>query len=249
MGRFRQRLAGMFGQSPAAGRTDPAPVRRSAPAPRSALSADAVAQRADEFMATVASGRHAELRASTLDLPAVWRALFDRFGRTYDSGAPELLAFQHAELTCGGCCWTFPGSYQMSLLGMLGSSMVIGGTSGFGEFAKTGACPRCRATESVLVYDCLVADDIDDEDVAAMSRLWHDRAGRWWADNGRSSAICDKCNDKVRKGEGGMLTELSDLRCADCLAGHLSGALAKLHENPYYFGSTELNDARRFRTN
>jgi hypothetical protein len=248
VGRFRQRLAGMFGQARPAGHSDPAPVRPSAPARRSRLSADAVEQRADEFMATVASSQHAELRTSTLDFPAVWSSLFDRFGQTYDSAAPEPRAFRHAELTCGGCGWTFPGSYQMSLLGVLGSSMVIGGTSGFAEFAKTGVCPRCRATESVLVYDCLVADDIAEEDVAAMGRLWRDRAGRWWASNRRRSAICDKCGDTVRKGAGGMLTEQSDLRCAGCLAEYLSDALTKLRENPYYFGSTELSAARRFRT-
>ncbi|MGP4015883.1 hypothetical protein [Saccharopolyspora sp. 5N708] len=201
----------------------------------------------DEFMAAVGTQRRIALRLSTSQYEEVLTTLIERFDADYENAAPEYRAFRYAELICTGCGWTFPGSYRMSLLGMLSPGRMSGGTPGFEEFGKTGVCTRCRSAESFLAYELFPVAEIDAETVAAMRRHWRADARTWWSATGRSKGICDKCNRDMAR-DAGFLIGRTRLECVDCTDDHLADALEQLRANPYYFGSAELRHCRPFRT-
>ncbi|MGH3427845.1 MAG: hypothetical protein ACRD3Q_09675 [Terriglobales bacterium] len=133
----------------------------------------------------------------------------------------------------------------MSLLDMFGSCFVVGGTSEFAQFGKTGRCPWCGSKESALLYEFFASSEIGEQDVAALDRYWRELGRRWWLNAGRQEAICDRCNGTMSRGEGSLVGGVN-LQCAGCMDDYLSGALGKLHANPYHYGATELRKARDF---
>ncbi|HEX3732551.1 MAG TPA: hypothetical protein VHU91_06505 [Mycobacteriales bacterium] len=199
----------------------------------------------DDLVFVVATQPRVALRLHTLDYQKVMGSLIRGFDSKYDRAAPEQRALKYAALACGGCGWEFPGSYTMSLLDMFGSSFVVGGTSGFVQFGKTGRCPRCGSKESVLLYEFFAPPEIGEQDVAALGRYWRELGRRWWLNTGRQEAICDRCNRTMSRGEGSLVGG-GNLQCAGCMDDYISGALGELRANPYHYGATELRKARGF---
>lgn len=200
----------------------------------------------DAFMAAVPDQLRIAVALDTLlEYEDVYVALMNAFDARYDSASLEQRAFVHAELVCLGCGWAFPGSYTAALLGMIGdNTWVAGGTEGFREFGETGVCTRCRADWSALAYERFAPSDIGPDDVAALRQYWRDLAIAWWATSGTQQGLCDVCGNRTMGDGEGYLTSGSYLTCDDCVRSRLDGAVEKLRESPYYYGSHELRRAR-----
>lgn len=256
------RLAAVFRRSRSGSRPAALTVATPSPVPRSpalvvAGTHFAPVARVKEFTAAVPAQQRIALRLPTTGYGTVMRKLMHWFkmrklmhwfnASEYGEASPEYRAIRHAVLACADCGWEFPGSYVGSLLGMYDRCSVIGATSGFAEFGRTGKCTRCGSGESFLLYECIDPAGIDEEDLAALARLWRDDARRWWSRTGRAKAICDLCNSDMRAGEGSLIS-LNSLACEQCLRRLLDGGLEELRANPYNYGATELRRARQFRT-
>lgn len=199
----------------------------------------------DDFTEEAADRHQLALRFPTLAYESIYRDLLGKFEARFGYSSPEMSAFVHHILVCAGCSWAFPGSYTSRLIGMTGH--VFGGTPGFKKFGRTGRCPRCASKESVLVYELYPTSEIDEEDVAAMRRLYRHDALRWWKATDRISGLCDRCSARGLRRHEGFLIGGSYLCCEACADKHLDNALAKLQRSPYYFGGDELRRARSFR--
>lgn len=197
----------------------------------------------------VSSVDRAALRIPTLSYGDTLADLMRAMQRRYGDRAPQVAAITAASLVCAGCGIEFPGSFKLSLQDpdMFGGGMfVAGGVPGREEFARTGACPQCGATESYYAYECVDRDAITQADVQAIRDYWRHLAKSWWENETRSSAICDWCNAAVERDEGYLSG--SSLVCTDCMAKDLlAGGLAKLQGDPEYFGAGLIRKARAFR--
>lgn len=191
----------------------------------------------DEFVAAIERERRVALRFPTADYRTLRLALSKRLT---GPDSAEHHAFTNAEMVCGDCGWSFPGSYRMSLLA------ADVGEDGNAEFVRDGGCGRCGSTHSLLVYERFTSSDIDQEDVAAIRRSWRDEARVWWAAPDHRSGLCDACSDDIAPGEG-YLVARGDLVCARCAERLLSDALPRLRVNPYHLGPGTLRRARAFR--
>lgn len=208
----------------------------------------ALTERVADFMAIVPTERRIVLRMRTLDYEGLYhRDLHEAFGARYAAESPEHKAFYHAQLCCTGCGWEFPGSYTMSLIGMLDTYRISGGTPGYADFGRTGRCSRCGSDTSFLVYECFHPQDISEDDVAALRHHWWASAQRWWSTAGRHTGICDICSIHEVTPNNSYLESGSHVICAGCVEKRLADALVKLRDNPYLFGKSELRRARSSR--
>ena len=199
----------------------------------------------DEFMAAIGRQPRVAVTLRTLEYESILGSLIGRFDSTYASAAPENRALRGTTLLCSGCHWEFPGSYIMSLIGGFGSSYMIGGTSGFAQFGKSGKCPRCASTRSVLAYELWLPDDISQRDVDAIGRYWREQGRQWWWRSGKRQGICDRCNREIFADEGSLVSG-TNLNCARCMETYLDNGLAELRSNPYFYGHAEVRKARAF---
>jgi hypothetical protein len=149
-------------------------------------------------------------------------------------------------LVCAGCLWQFPPSYCLSLQSPdLFGGPLVGATTGFDSFGRTGLCPQCGSDEALLVYEFFPCEEVSQADVDALCRYWRAAAEGWWEHTQRQSAICDECNRTVSRGEGYL--KGSHLSCESCLSSGLkSDGLARLKSNPHYYGAGLLRKVRRF---
>lgn len=196
----------------------------------------------DEFVAAVGREWRIALRFPTEEYRAVRLALMSRLAAVHGNESSPYRAFFYAEMVCGGCGWTFPAAYRMSLL----ERNFVGGTAANAEFARTGRCGRCQNVTSLLMYERFDPADIDEEDVAAIRRSWRDDARTWWSDHGRGGGFCDSCNDDIGRGEG-FFAARGELVCGHCVERRLSGAVSRLRANPNHLGPRTLRRARAFR--
>lgn len=155
-------------------------------------------------------------------------------------------AVTSARLVCSKCKWEFPGSYKLSLMGgmaLLGN--VVGATPGFGQFGASGQCPQCGSSQSFYIYDNPSAEEITAHDLEAIREYQRHLAQEWWKTETRTEAICDHCNSSVPRDQGYLSG--SSLYCENCERTLLGDqALDKLRENPDYFGSGVLRQARQY---
>src|SRR5262249_9345613 len=122
----------------------------------------ALVGRVGGFMAAVPGERRiAVCLGPSRDVQMEYRGRGGGFRSAYAEGSPEYQGFFHAKLFCAGCGWGFPGSFTMSLTGML---------DGFGELGRTGRCTRCGSMTSLLAYECFPPAEITDDDAAALRR-------------------------------------------------------------------------------
>ena len=180
------------------------------------------ATRADEFMTAVAERDDVEIRVATTDT-ALMQELATRFDSTYGRSSPQCRAFVHSSLICVDCSALWEAL-----------SIRIG-----------KPCPLCGGTRAILGYHLIDPEAIDEEDVAALRRLWREQAAHWWHDTGRSTAQCDRCHARVERPSGSLCA--GDLLCDECTKTYLADGLATLRQDPYAFGPRELLLAREHR--
>lgn len=193
-----------------------------------------------------AEGRGA-LRLPTLAYGDVLGELIAALRARYGDASRQFRDSVPSPLVCAGCLWEFPGSYKLSLQNAWGTGMVFGATPGYGEFGKTGACPQCGSTESLLVYETFDPASVTQADVDAIRALWRQSAREWWQTQGeRQSGICDACSyQEIRRGEGYLSG--SSLRCEKCANEALADGVAQLRKDPHYYGAGLLRKVREGR--
>ena len=198
-----------------------------------------------DFVATTASLDRVALRLRTEQYASHMRGIMRQFDSKYAPSSPEYQAFKYARLICAGCRWQFPGSYTLSLIGALdGHTQVVGATPGYAEFSRNSTCTKCGNAESFLAYQRHEPSSISQADVDAIRRYWRHLAEQWWSNNGRSTAICDCCNDSVS--QAGTYFIDNNLECERCTDKQLADGVNELRRNPFYYGATELQKARAF---
>src|SRR5262249_3909938 len=123
----------------------------------------------------------------------------------------------------------------------------LGAASGHDPFGKTGVCPQCGSEASLLVYEHFPPDQISEADVEAIRRHWQEEGQSWWEGGARGEAICDNCGSGGPRGRGYLSG--TKLVCEECVRnGLLAEGLARLREDPHYYGAALLRKARRLRT-
>jgi len=203
---------------------------------------------AREFLAAMATEKRITLLMEIRAYPEVWGAIAMRVMRWRFRRRAQRRAFMNATVVCAGCGWTFPPSYLHRLMGMVGpGTMLIGAVPGGEEFARTKRCTRCESEQCLLVYERLGPRDITEQDVDILEEFWRAEARAWWAGREKDTAICDVCNVRVPRDEGGVVGAGRMLNCESCMSRTMDEALYRLREDPYYYGPTELSKARAFK--
>jgi len=197
-----------------------------------------------DFVTATASKNLVMLRLRTEQYASHMHDIMRHFDSKYDPSSPEYLAFKNTRLLCAGCGWQFPQSYTLSLIGALDGCSVVGAIPGYAEFAKTGTCTKCGSADSHLAYQCYDPSSISQADVDAIRQYWRHRSEQWWSNTGKSTAICDGCNNYIS--QAGTYLIGGHLECERCTDEQLADGLNKLRRNPHYFGATELQVARTF---
>ncbi len=150
-------------------------------------------------------------------------------------------------LLCAKCLVDMPFSFQMSLAGGFGGSMMIfddGLPENLAGSAKAATCPWCNSPEGVLLWDYAPLGDVTEQDLTALRELWRQRCLLWWRQNNRSEGICDDCGSHALARDRGYLKG-SSVVCEACASKSTrSELLTELQKKPDYFGTSELRRAR-----
>ena len=240
-------LKRLFARSPS---SHPAAASSSASDPSGSVTIDntefPLARTPAELAAAIGSGGRAALLFPSLRYREVLSQAGQLLRARYGDNSAQYRDLIPSPLLCARCLWEFPGSYRIGLQMPEFLGRMSGGLPGGEHFARTGECPQCGGTESLLVYECFSPEDVTQTDVEAIQKYWEQKASVWWRSQNRSEAICDACNAAIPRGAGSLSG--SSLLCDGCVRrGIGSEGLARLRSDPHYYGAALLRKARAMR--